>query len=205
MTDYFKNKASDWDSPAKVAMSGRFVEEMVRNVKFNKSVKAMDLGCGTGLVGLSILNDIKSLILVDNSRAMIDKLKEKIEVIEHNNETTLKEKVKIITGSVEKYTADDLDVVFSLMALHHIENIDALFEHISKILKPGGILVIGDLCEEDGSFHGEESVPHNGFNIESLSKQIEAYDIDIVKTYTYNKIKKNDREYDQFIIIAKKS
>ncbi|MFA5850760.1 MAG: class I SAM-dependent methyltransferase [Bacteroidales bacterium] len=204
MTDYFKNKASEWDSPMKVEMSVRFVEEMVRNVKFNKSVKAMDLGCGTGLVGLSILNEIKSLIMVDNSNAMIDKLKEKLEVIEQNNETTLKEKVKIINGSVDKYTANDLDVVFSLMAIHHIENIEALFEHISKILNPGGVLVVGDLCEEDGSFHGEESVPHNGFNIESLSKQMEAFDIDIVTTYTYNTIKKNNRDYDQFIIIAKK-
>jgi len=204
MTDNFKNKASDWDSPMKVEMSGRFVEEMVRNVKYDKSVNAMDLGCGTGLVGLSILNEIKSLIMVDNSKAMIDKLKEKIEVIEQNNETSLKEKVKIINGSIEKYTARDLDIIFSLMAMHHIENIEALFEQISKILKPGGILVIGDLCEEDGSFHGEEIVPNNGFNIESLSKQIEACDIEIVKTYTYNTIKKNDREYDQFIIIAQK-
>jgi len=204
MTDYFKNKASDWDSPIKVEMSNRFVEEMVSNVKFNKSVKAMDLGCGTGLVGLSILNDIKSLIMVDNSKAMIDKLKEKLEIIEQNSRTTHKEKIKIINGSVDKYRAADLDVVFSLMAIHHIDNIDALFEHISKILKPGGILVIGDLCEEDGSFHGEESVPHNGFNIETLSKQIEACDMDIVTTYTYNTIKKNDHDYDQFIIIAKK-
>lgn len=204
MTDYFKNKASEWDSPMKVEMSVRFVDEMVRNVKFNKSVKAMDLGCGTGLVGLSILNEIKSLIMVDNSKAMIDKLKEKLEVIEQKNKATLKEKVKIINGSVDKYTAEDLDVVFSLMAIHHIENIEALFERISKILKPGGILVIGDLYEEDGSFHGEEIVPHNGFNIEALSKQVEECDIDIVATYTYNTIKKNDRDYDQFIIVAKK-
>ncbi|OFY38454.1 MAG: hypothetical protein A2X18_02980 [Bacteroidetes bacterium GWF2_40_14] len=204
MTDYFKNKASDWDSPMKVDMSGRFVEEMVSNVKFNKSVKAMDLGCGTGLVGLSIVNEIKSLIMVDNSKAMIDKLKEKLEEIEQNSKTALKEKVKIINGSVDKYTTKDLDVVFSLMAIHHIDNIDALLEHISKILKPGGVLIIGDLCEEDGSFHGEESVPHNGFNIESLSKQMEECDLDIVTTYTYNTIKKNNRDYDQFIIIAKK-
>ncbi|MEN6619353.1 MAG: class I SAM-dependent methyltransferase [Rikenellaceae bacterium] len=202
MTDYFKNKASEWDSPMKVAMSEKFVEEMLKNINFNKSAKAMDFGCGTGLVGLNIIDKIKSLVMVDSSKAMIDKIKKKLDMIEANCEAS-DESVKIIHGTIEKYNTKDLDIIFSLMAFHHIEDTQALFEHISIILKPGGILVIGDLYEEDGSFHGDESVPHNGFNVEILAKQMKSSEIDIVTTYPFNTIKKNNKDYEQFIMIAK--
>lgn len=203
MNDYFKNKATEWDSPMKIAMSEKFVEEMQKNIKFNKAIKAMDLGCGTGLVGLGIIEQLKSLVMVDNSKAMTDKLKEKIGLLEANCSIS-RESVKIIQGTIEKYQAKDLDVIFSLMAFHHMENTQATFEHISKILKPGGILIIGDLAEEDGSFHGEEKVPHNGFNVDLLAKEVESSEMDLESAYIYNTIKKGNKDYEQFIMIAKK-
>ena len=74
----------------------------------------------------------------------------------------------------------------------------------ANILKPGGLLVIGDLKEENGSFHGEEKVPHNGFNIPNLAQQLEFSEMEVITTTTYNTIQKNGNEYEQFIIVAKK-
>jgi len=195
MSDNFKTKAAEWDSPMKVAMTQKFVSELLKNIKLNKSLKALEVGCGTGLVGLQIINQVKSMVMLDNSSAMLDKLREKL----------TQQNVTIVNGTVEKYTTKDLDFVFSLMAFHHIDNIPSTLEHISSILKPGGDLIIGDLKEEDGSFHGEEKVAHNGFNIEDLAKQMENCDFDVVTVYTYNKLNRGDKDFEQFIIVAKKN
>ncbi len=201
MLDNFKHKAADWDSPTKVLMSEKFVETMSKHINFSDSSKVMDFGCGTGLVGLQVVDRVNSIIMLDSSKSMTDKLKEKLSIALQNGEET-PDKVTVITGSIDKYNNCDLDVIFSLMALHHIEDIQATMEQFSKIIKPGGVLVIGDLMEEDGSFHGEEVVPHNGFNIEQLAKQIENSGLDIVITYPYNSIQKGEKKYEQFIIVA---
>jgi ubiquinone/menaquinone biosynthesis C-methylase UbiE len=203
MLDNFKHKAADWDTPTKVLMSEKFVETMSKHINFSNSSKVMDFGCGTGLVGLQIVERVNSIIMLDSSKSMTDKLKEKLSVSLQNAEET-PNNVTVITGSIEKYNNCDLDVIFSLMALHHIEDIQATMEQFSKIIKPGGVLVIGDLMEEDGSFHGEELVPHNGFNIEMLAKQIENSGLDIVITYPYNSLQKGEKKYEQFIIVATK-
>ncbi|PKO99176.1 MAG: hypothetical protein CVU13_06500 [Bacteroidetes bacterium HGW-Bacteroidetes-8] len=199
MVDYFKDKAKEWDSPMKIEMADKFIAEMLKSVNFGVDLKVLELGCGTGLAGLQIAPLVKSIIFLDSSTQMIEVLKEKIEGL------TIKDRSTVINGTIDKYTTQDIDVIFSLMAIHHIENTQKTFEHISSILKPGGLFVIGDLKEEDGSFHGGEYVPHNGFNVQQLAQQLENSDLEVVTTATYNSMNKNGSVYEQFILISKKS
>lgn len=203
-SDNFKNKAGDWDSPMKVEMAKKFVAEMLKNINLGNENKVLDYGCGTGLVGMEVAPLVKSVVFLDNSAAMVNVLENKLGKAFEKHEYS-SENIKVIVGDVTKYITKDIDVVFSLMALHHVEDVQAAFEHISaKILKPGGLLVIGDLKEENGSFHGEEKVPHNGFNIPNLAQQLEFSEMEVITTNTYNTIQKNGNEYEQFIIVAKK-
>ncbi len=208
MGDYFNDKAKDWDNPMKIEMANKFVSEMFKNINFGSNLKVLELGCGTGLVGLQIAPLVKSIVFVDSSTQMIKVLKEKIDGFEaelNDSKIKIKDKSTFINGDIEKYTTCDIDILFSLMAIHHIENTQKSIEHISSILKPGALFVIGDLKEEDGSFHGGEYVPHKGFNVQQLAQQLENSDLEIVTTSIYNTIKKNENEYDQFILISKKS
>jgi 2-polyprenyl-3-methyl-5-hydroxy-6-metoxy-1,4-benzoquinol methylase/copper chaperone CopZ len=198
INDPFAVKAKEWDTPMKVKMAEKFVYEMHQNIKFSKELKVLDFGCGTGLVGLLIAPLVKNVVLMDTSTSMIEVLKSKLENVKAEN-------VKVINSEIFAYTQKDIDIVFSLMAMHHIENLNETIDHITKVLKPGGILVIGDLKEEDGTFHPEESVAHNGFNISQLSDIIEGSDMEVTKANVYNTITKNDKEYEQFILIAQKS
>jgi len=116
MVDYFKEKAKDWDSPMKIDMADKFVAEMFKGINFGKDLKVLELGCGTGLVGLQIAPLIKSIVFLDSSAQMIEVLKEKIERL------TIKDKYTVINGTIDKYTSCDIDIIFSLMAIHHIEN-----------------------------------------------------------------------------------
>ncbi len=209
--DSFAGKAEEWDSPVKIEMAGKFVQEMHKNINFNSKLKVLDFGCGTGLAGLQIAPLVRSTVLMDTSAAMIEVLKSKLNT--DNEKTSLlsgkisgrkHSGIKIINSEIFNYNQQDIDVVFSLMAMHHIENLNETLNHISSILKPGGILVIGDLKEEDGTFHPEEKVAHNGFNISQLSDMIEGSELEVRKAYVYNSINKNGRDYEQFILIAQK-
>ena len=75
MNDPFAVKAKEWDTPMKVKMAEKFVHEMHQNINFSKDHKALDFGCGTGLVGLQIASLVKNVILMDTSTSMIEVLK----------------------------------------------------------------------------------------------------------------------------------
>jgi 2-polyprenyl-3-methyl-5-hydroxy-6-metoxy-1,4-benzoquinol methylase len=130
---------------------------------------------------------------------MIGILRQKLDALKDFGRT-------IITGDVYSYNQRDIDLVTTLMALHHVEDIEGSLKHISQnILKQNGVIVIGDLREEDGSFHNGDKIPHNGFNTDKLELQLKNAGFEIDKTYTYNIMNKQDKQYEQFIMIATKS
>ncbi len=189
--DYFKNKADEWDTPMKREMAEKFTTELLNNFPLSKSHKIMDYGCGTGLV--------REVIYLDPSEAMIGILRQKLDALKDFGRT-------IITGDVYSYNQRDIDLVTTLMALHHVEDIEGSLKHISQnILKQNGVIVIGDLREEDGSFHNGDKIPHNGFNTDKLELQLKNAGFEIDKTYTYNIMNKQEKQYEQFIMIARKS
>jgi ubiquinone/menaquinone biosynthesis C-methylase UbiE len=55
------------------------------------------------------------------------------------------------------------------MVLHHVSDIEKIISTFHRLLNPDGYLVIADLYEEDGSFHGDNFTGHRGFNVNSLS------------------------------------
>lgn len=91
------------------------------------------------------------------------------------------------------------------MALHHINNIDRFIDRCYETIRPGGELIIGDLLEEEGSFHYPEKVAHNGFNLSDLNQELKRKEFKIVKSEIFSSISKNNREYPQFVIIAHKN
>jgi ubiquinone/menaquinone biosynthesis C-methylase UbiE len=197
--DYFKNKAGEWDTPMKREMSEKFTAELLKNFPLSKSHKIMDYGCGTGLVGIELSKLAREVIYLDPSDAMISILRQKLDALKDFGRT-------IITGDVYSYNQRDIDLVTTLMALHHVEDIEGSLKHISQnILKQNGVIVIGDLREEDGSFHNGDKIPHNGFNTDKLELQLKNAGFEIEKTYTYNTMNKQDKQYEQFIMIATKS
>ncbi|NTU94697.1 MAG: class I SAM-dependent methyltransferase, partial [Bacteroidales bacterium] len=116
--DNFKNKAGDWDSPMKVEMAKKFVSEMLKNISLSNENKVLDYGCGTGLVGMEVAPLVKSVVFLDNSAAMVNVLENKLGKAFEKHEYS-SENIKVIVGDINKYITKDIDVVFSLMALHH--------------------------------------------------------------------------------------
>jgi ubiquinone/menaquinone biosynthesis C-methylase UbiE len=199
MNDSFATKATNWDSPEKIIMTDKFVAELLLHVTMLPVWKALEIGAGTGLVGLQIEPLISKVVLEDTSESMLEVLKQKL---------TEKSNVEILQGEVFDYTAQDIDLVFSCMAFHHIPDTEKTLHHLATITKKGAWVVVGDLETENGSFHGFEPIPHRGFDTTLLSAQFETAGFNIILTKTYSSISKTidavTTNYNQFILVAQR-
>jgi len=119
------------------------------------------------------------------------------------------EAVEIVHGEVFEYTKQDVDLVFSCMAFHHISDIDNTLKHLYNITNAGAKIVVGDIRTEDGSFHHFEPIPHKGFDTEELAAKFTQAGFKVLSTDTYNTLKRERVPgvvgvYEQFMLIATK-
>ncbi|MFB6318842.1 class I SAM-dependent methyltransferase [Saccharicrinis sp. FJH54] len=198
MTDNFAAKAAGWDSPEKIKMTDTFVNEVKKRVRPDKTMKVLEVGAGTGLVGLKLLPDVNLVVFVDTSEAMLKVLKSK---------TSAKDNIEIVHGEVLDYLKNNIDLIVSNMAFHHIPDIEGTLEHLYKICNANAKIIVSDLMSEDGSFHNYEAVPHQGFDPEKLSETFRKVGFTKVENYVYNTLKREKHDgkmhhYDQFILFA---
>lgn len=200
MTDKFVEKAGSWDTPSKIEMTDKFVEELLLNLELQPTWKALEIGAGTGLVGLKLLPSLGKIVFEDTSSAMLQVLKSKLKG---------DEAVEIVEGEIFEYRQQDIDLVFSCMAFHHIPDIPKALAHLATITKKGAYVIIGDLLSEDGSFHRHEEVSHQGFDLKTLTHQFEEAGFSVKSVYIYDLLKRERvpgeiSEYEQFILTAKR-
>ncbi len=200
MTDNFAHRAAEWDNPSKIDMTTKFVSKLVDKIALQKNWHGLEIGAGTGLVGLQLLPYLQSVVFEDTSAAMLGILKQKLKG---------DEVVEIVEGEVFEYKKQDVDFVFSCMAFHHIPDIEKTLEHLFQITNPGATIVVGDIRTEDGSFHHFEPIPHKGFQTDELSAKFEKAGFKVLSADNYNILKRERTpgvytDYEQFMMIARK-
>lgn len=200
MNDNFASRAADWDNPGKIEMTQKFVAEMLLQISLEPHWKALEIGAGTGLVGLQIAPMLQTVVYEDTSEAMLNVLRNKL----NKNSNAV-----ILHGEIYDYKKQDIDFVFSFMAFHHIPDIEKTLVHLMTITKPDALVVVSDLVTEDGSFHGFDPIPHMGFDIHVLSHQFKEAGFEVLSAHSYNTITRERvpgklTDYDQFILVAKK-
>ncbi len=200
MTDNFAHRAAEWDNPSKIDMTTKFVSKLVDKIALEKKWRGLEIGTGTGLVGLQLLPYLQSVVFEDTSAAMLGILKQKLKG---------DEVVEIVEGEVFEYHNQDIDFVFSCMAFHHIPDIEKTLEHLFQITNPGATIVVGDIRTEDGSFHHFEPIPHKGFDTAELSEKFEKAGFKVLSADNYNILKRERTpgvftDYEQFMLVARK-
>jgi ubiquinone/menaquinone biosynthesis C-methylase UbiE len=199
MDDTFVAKAANWDNPDKINMTKKFLSEMLFIINPLPSWKALEIGAGTGLVGLNVEPLVAKVVMIDTSESMLEVLKQKL--VEKSN-------VEILHGEVFDYKQQDIDFVFSAMAFHHLSDVEETLNHLATITKSGAWVVVGDLITEDGSFHNFEPIPYCGFDTAILTKQFvkAGFDVKLVKIYNVLTRIMGDKttNYEQFMLIAKR-
>jgi len=202
----FDNQARDWDNePAKVERARIIANEITEFVQPDQSLDAFELGCGTGLLSYHLKDSFKTITLADNSQGMIEVLKEKIIREKINNFKPLLIDLLNYPIAENKY-----DVVYTLMTLHHIPDLNLILEIFNAMLNPAGLLCIADLVAEDGSFHAHDPGfnGHKGFDREELSTLLvnHGFRVESYKTsYTIQKeVNEKSQEYPLFLLICRK-
>jgi 2-polyprenyl-3-methyl-5-hydroxy-6-metoxy-1,4-benzoquinol methylase len=201
---HFNIQAKDWDNdPKKTERAQIFAEEITNFIKPHKTWNALEFGSGTGLLSYELKDVFDEITLVDNSEGMIDVLKEKIKKCDITNFKPL-----LLDLLDENLNIGTFNVIFTLMTLHHVPNLNEILSVFNSLLKIDGYLCIADLVKEDGSFHHEypDFDGHNGFDKNELSEFltnngfiVEYYNIcfEIVKEL-------ENKTYPLFLMICKK-
>uniref|UniRef100_UPI003566FB01 class I SAM-dependent methyltransferase n=1 Tax=Lutispora sp. TaxID=2828727 RepID=UPI003566FB01 len=117
-TDKFEMIANKYDTSERIQIA-RVSADAIREYLIDaKSKNAIDFGCGTGLVGLNLLNEFKSVLFLDSSQNMIDQVKQKIHNANIRNASTL-------CFDFETAALSDIraDYIFMAQVLLHIKDI----------------------------------------------------------------------------------
>ncbi len=202
----FDERAKDWDSdPAKVERARVVADAIHAAVPLKPGMTALEYGCGTGLLSFALQNEFASITLADTSQGMLDVLAGKIQSAGVRNMHPLR-----LDLSSDPLPASRFGIIYSLMALHHIPEINPLLKHFHTLLEAGGYLCISDLEKEDGSFHGKQVTGvHHGFDRAELLRSVEAAGFSHVRFSTVHTFRKrgddSGRTYPLFLMVAEKT
>lgn len=203
MSDRFESRAADWDfNPRIIQMFRAFRDKFRTEISLSKSMNLLDVGGGTGLIAFDLADAVNSVTIVDSSPAMVKTARERLIQEKITNVNILEN--DILHADLEKQSYDG---VYAHMLLHHVENINEAFDRFSELLVSGGVMVIGDLISEDGLFHGDDAVPHNGFNPVELSAKLMMRGFGKIRTLPLESVDRPEtgRVYDRFFLIAERS
>jgi ubiquinone/menaquinone biosynthesis C-methylase UbiE len=161
----FDIKAAEWDmNPMHRDRSVAIAKAIMEKIPLNKKMNVLEYGAGTGMTSFILKDHVKEITLMDNSAEMVRVMNEKITSAKVKNLRSL-----FFNLETDDFHGTTFDLIFTQMVLHHVGDIEKIINKFYHLLNPGSHLIIADLYEEDGSFHGEGFTGHNGFNIESLS------------------------------------
>ena len=163
----FDALAESWDTQRRIDRAKVIAKEIEEYVEIENTDIALEFGCGTGLVSFNLQNKFREIDLIDSSHEMLDKLKIKI------NKYRLTNLNPILLDITEKQELDKTyDVIYTSMALHHIQDIDSIIKYFYTQLAPRGRLYLVDLNVVSEMFHQQEKDfnGHHGFDINALKK-----------------------------------
>ena len=160
----FDDQARTWDTPEHRARAEELADVIRTEVRLTPTSRLVDVGAGTGLLGLALVPDVGSVTLAEPSAGMLEVLREKIDAMGDPSVRVLP--FDLLAGAPP---SEPFDLAVSLLVLHHLPDTVAALRAISALLAPGGRIAIADLAAEDGSFHADpDGIHHQGFEPATL-------------------------------------
>lgn len=164
----FDSKATSWDeNPERIQRANEIAKAIHSELDLSQIRTALEYGCGTGLLSFALKDEFEEVTLMDESALMIQEVDQKCEQegIIHFHPV----KYNLLEDERPHFK---VDLIYSLMTLHHIDDVNSILESFQSLLNPSGYLVLVDLVTEDGSFHNHEFDGHWGFDKEVLASQL---------------------------------
>jgi ubiquinone/menaquinone biosynthesis C-methylase UbiE len=201
----FDERAAEWDTPERIARAEEAADAFVRAVEVSEGTRAIELGAGTGLLGLAIRDRVGSgrlaeLLLTDPSPGMLEVAAAKVRDGRLAGVTT----APFELGADAEPPGAPFDLALSILMLHHVEDTAAALRAVRSLLVPGGRLALADLDTEDGTFHSAEAegIHHHGFDRHLLQALAEGAGFREVAIGPAGSMERDGRTYPLFLLTA---
>ena len=201
----FDERAADWDTPEHVARAEQVAEAIITAVEIPDGTRAIELGAGTGLLGLAIRDRLgpgrlAELLLTDPSTGMLEVAAAKIADRGLAGVSTARFELGVDPAPARA----PFDLALSVLMLHHVEDTAAALRAVRALLGPGGRLALTDLDTEDGSFHTAEAegIHHHGFDRHLLQALAERAGFREVAIGSAGSMERDGRTYPLFLLVA---
>lgn len=202
--DRFNAMAAEWDdNPLRAGIARAVAAAIADALPLRTDMRALEYGCGTGLVSVLLAPRLGHIVAADVAPAMLDVLDAKCRQAGLTHIETRR-----LDLTADPVPAERFDLIFSSMTLHHIEDVPAVLAALASLLKPGGWLALADLDREDGGFHGGPmpGVFHLGFERARVMDRLRDLGLADVVARTAHTVRKagadGDAEYPIFLIGA---
>lgn len=176
--DVFETIANKYDTVDRERIA-KIIATTIREKLQSKSSTqtAIDYGCGTGLVGMNLLDAFNNILFVDASKNMINIVEKKLQKNVHLN-------AKTVCLDVENQSTQALkaDIVFIVQVLLHVENTALFLDNLYQTLPPNGQLIIVDF---DYNEHVISDKVHNGFKQNELTQTLHKSGFENIKRETF--------------------
>jgi ArsR family transcriptional regulator len=139
--EFFSSSAGQWDRLRDELYGERFHLGALAALAQDDWVLG-DLGCGTGETSATLAPFVQRVIAVDASAAMLQAARKRLQAFDN---------VELRRGELEGLPIDDarLDAATMMLVLHYVSEPARALAEVSRVLKPGGRLILVDMLPHD--------------------------------------------------------
>ncbi len=197
--DKFDSIADRYDTPERIEMAKMIADVIRARVTDGANKNAIDYGCGTGLVGLQLLGDFRSILFIDASANMVGQVEGKMAKVHAPN-------AKARCCDFEAGLPADIhaDYIFVVNTLIHIKDVETVLSRLYDALNAGGHLLIADF-DKTGAVVSDDV--HNGFDQGELAGILKKIGFADIKSETFHHGKRvfMNQDASMFIMDAVKA
>jgi predicted TPR repeat methyltransferase len=177
----FDSIAGRYDTEGRISIAVAVAEHIRQNVGDTAQKRLIDYGCGTGLVGIRLLDAFRHVLFVDASPNMVEVVRGKIENGRISNAAALR--CDLLCDEVQGGLLDvRADYIIAVQVLLHIEDIGLLLSRLRTLLNEDGHLLIIDF-DKDSELVSDEV--HAGFDQQALAETVRQLGFQVKKLATF--------------------
>ena len=126
----FDDEAATWDDdPGHEKRQVAVAQAIKEAVKLSPRMSALDVGGGTGRLSILLADLVGSVVVTDPSAGMVQVARERIEA------AGLSDRLRAVQADLTIDRLDgEYDVVWSSMALHHVQDLEGLLRSVAGLL-----------------------------------------------------------------------
>jgi ubiquinone/menaquinone biosynthesis C-methylase UbiE/DNA-binding transcriptional ArsR family regulator len=180
--NYFRRHAAEWDRIRKLHVADAAVEDAIRLALADKPIRALlDLGTGTGRMLELFAADIERGLGLDLSLDMLALARARLD------RAGLKH-CSVRQGDIYDLALprDSFDAVIIHQVLHFLDDSPRAIREASRVLRPGGHLLVVDFAPHDLEFLREDYAHRRlGFASETVTQWLEGAGLDVLRQQTF--------------------